>query len=52
MKKLTTLIAHRLFNETCMNNNLLPIYIYIYIYIYIIRLRIQIRIPLKSDDFI
>ena len=24
--KLTTLIAHRLFNETCINNNLLPIY--------------------------
>ena len=29
--KLTTLIAHRLFNETCINNNLLPIYTYTYI---------------------
>ena len=33
--KLTTLIAHRLFNETCINNNLLPIYTNI-IYVYIV----------------
>ena len=33
--KLTILIAHRLFNETCINNNLLPIYTNIYIAIYI-----------------
>ena len=27
--------SHLVFNETCLNNNLLPVYIYIYIYIYI-----------------
>ena len=33
--KLTTLIDYRLFNETCINNNLLPIYTHTYLYIYI-----------------
>ena len=35
--KLLEIKLHRLFNETCLNNDLLPIYtnIYIYIYIYI-----------------
>ena len=35
--KLTALQSHLCFNETCLNNNLLPTYTNIYIYIYILR---------------
>ena len=36
-RKLLTAHSHRKFNETCLNNNLLPIYSNIIIYIYSIK---------------
>ena len=44
--KLTTLIAHRLFNETCI------LYIYIYIYINIIYIYISLTKLVRGQKFV
>ena len=51
--KLVSLESHRTFNETCINNDLLPTYTNIDIYVYIFLVNSWLNLPLcwvKEDD--